>query len=1563
MARVAVAFVEVRPDLDLFAAELRTKLEAIHESINVGVHVDTSQLGAVKAAVTTASQRAEAATARLNQRIEADQQRHAARMQAINDDMLRHEMDTLLREERHVQSERIRTEAGRTQVNRRIEAEEERHAARMRRINDDMFRHEMDALLREERHGQSERFKLIAAANNRRLQLERAGTAARIAQRRAEASRLVLIARDETKRRLRVINEAAKERLKVERAHAALAGRIAAEDFIRNHVDVVRRQRGRIAEQEARALEQVMLTRFGIVGQKTAQRFIREFNRDIDKEMRGSGARAGDSFAKNLTDQLTLGVNLRLGQLAPVLALVAVTAAPLSQLISDLAASATALASAALRAATALGVAFLSSLIAVGQAASAAAIGLSGFADALKSMTVIQQRMAAGIEVTQGEIDNFHIAMAQLSPAAQTVVTALGKVHGQFINIRKSLQQALFAGMGKQIETLAAQYLPLLQMRLRGTADILNQTAQAFGAWAKQPRVIAMVSDVMAGNNRIVRSLLQALVPLADVALRLVKAFQPLGQLLARYVTSWAFALDKTIAARQASGQLATMVGNLEKALSQLFRIARNIGGALRNVFEATLPAGQILMNMFERLTRRWEQWSGSITGQNALNDWAMASIPTMAALGKLIGDIFRMFAQLSASGDIANLITQLSGLTVPLGEFLHQLSAGGVAAKFVAAVTQVTRALNKLSAGKVIGNMIVVFGNMVTSVADAALAFPPLTRAITGVITALALLAAVRLTATLSGLAQIPMLTAAFIRFGKAVKGVEMSAAAAEMTSAKLGRALRAAGAAVATFSRALVGMQLAEAAATTNAAKFGTAIKNVALWIGRSTVAAVRFIAVNVIARAASWAWAAATAAVTAAQWNLNAAMAANPAGIIIAAIVATLAVLIGLFVVLYKNSKDFRDIVAAIGELWQRGFSIAVTWISGLVRWIVQAAKTTRQWWQEWLGHFAIIRGLRAEFKLLTDQISKSIGFWKRFFGIQDPAAIDDTTGSMEDQAAQMAKNDAALARNEERLQSMKDAQDQLAEAYRNLSSVTAESAQLDAQHIDALARKHKLTTGSISAAWSELANSYIGQEKQRALATAKATVEILKLQKKQLEGQISVLMATGGEDTAAYHRASNALANLGAQLDAANGQYKSLSNAMDALLVKAAKNGAGIANAYGNAANATAKAAGAVQAAVDKIDPFLFIKEGRGAPYPKLAFDTGKELANYLAKGITSGAKNIAKASALIQRSYGASLRKMLATSQAFWDKSRELGAALPTEFAAKVRSFATGDQLDAYLGAMQDSFQTLLDQIKDFKQKAIDALTSGANLVNYFGFIPTPHEVQWRLNTMLDQVKNFTSKLAALQEKGLSKELAAAWLQAGYDTAGNLVEGLQAATPEEIANINKTFAEIGTTAQTATDTAANKFFNIGQQTVQGYVDGIQSMRDLASKEMAALIDAVIAAAKKKLKIKSPAQAIVPLGVNTMLGYIEGVSRMRGATVDSVNGILDAVTRSSAPGLALPTANGPRYANVGTAGLATTPPQVNVRVFIGDTELTDIVATQVEYHDTNQARALLSGRRGG
>lgn len=138
-------------------------------------------------------------------------------------------------------------------------------------------------------------------------------------------------------------------------------------------------------------------------------------------------------------------------------------------------------------------------------------------------------------------------------------------------------------------------------------------------------------------------------------------------------------------------------------------------------------------------------------------------------------------------------------------------------------------------------------------------------------------------------------------------------------------------------TFTTTVAGLT---GALRTKTAALRASIAAAGRWVASTvaaTAAAIRQRAATIASAVAEKAGAAARAIATGAQWLLNAALTANPIGLIIAAIAALIAIFVGL----YKNNETVRKAVDAAWAGIKKAMAAVVEWVKNVaVPWLQQA-----------------------------------------------------------------------------------------------------------------------------------------------------------------------------------------------------------------------------------------------------------------------------------------------------------------------------------------------------------------------------------------------------------------------------------------------------------------------------------------------------------------------------------------------------------------------------------------------------------------------------------------------
>ncbi|MCL2458903.1 MAG: phage tail tape measure protein [Desulfobulbus sp.] len=168
----------------------------------------------------------------------------------------------------------------------------------------------------------------------------------------------------------------------------------------------------------------------------------------------------------------------------------------------------------------------------------------------------------------------------------------------------------------------------------------------------------------------------------------------------------------------------------------------------------------------------------------------------------------------------------------------------------------------------------------------------------------------------------------------------------------------------AVVGFSTAMVGLSLATKAGKYAATMFSdgwTISKGVLNGLRPSVLASRAAIigqtAATVAHKTVSLACAAGTKAMAAAQWVFNAAMTANPIGLVVVAVAA----LVGIMVALYQNSETVREVFNAVGEvfsvMWNGmvdSAAAAFDWLAEKFAWVSEAAGSVKGFFSD-VGSF--------------------------------------------------------------------------------------------------------------------------------------------------------------------------------------------------------------------------------------------------------------------------------------------------------------------------------------------------------------------------------------------------------------------------------------------------------------------------------------------------------------------------------------------------------------------------------------------------------------------------------
>lgn len=379
-------------------------------------------------------------------------------------------------------------------------------------------------------------------------------------------------------------------------------------------------------------------------------------------------------------------------------------------------------------------------LIAVAGAASQA-VGVVGLLPAVlfavKAAALTVQLGMTGVSeafsaIASGDAAAFEESLKTLAPSAREFAREVNAFKPAFDSMRLDVQQRMFAGLGSQVEVLGARYLPIARGMFTNIAGSINLAAVDLGNFLAEADTMQRVTSATENVGGAFAVLRRALVPAVSGLIDLTSVGSQFLPALAEKITALAERFGAFIRSAADSGRLADFFSNAIAVAAQLGRIIGNLASGLGNVFSAGMGQGRGLLGTLEEITASFEEFTGSVEGQQALDSFfgsmstvAATALPVLRELALLIGgDIAPLLSNLaqgigpgvlaiigqlrttvtaltpgmSALGEaFGRVLTALAPILPTIGQLIGQL-AGGLAAALNAAVGPLTTFINYLA-------------------------------------------------------------------------------------------------------------------------------------------------------------------------------------------------------------------------------------------------------------------------------------------------------------------------------------------------------------------------------------------------------------------------------------------------------------------------------------------------------------------------------------------------------------------------------------------------------------------------------------------------------------------------------------------------------------------------------------------------------------------------------------------------------------------------------------------------------------------------------------------------
>lgn len=274
----------------------------------------------------------------------------------------------------------------------------------------------------------------------------------------------------------------------------------------------------------------------------------------------------------------------------------------------------------------------------------------------------------AGLTLSIG-LNNFFAAVGETSDKGlQDLLKTMPKQMQDAVMATRALSQEmraalfpkLFAGLSDGINSL--RKTGVIQRGLGRMAESLNFLAKSVLNYANSKQGVSTLNKFFTNNAKIFKSLSRAAVPFLDGFLRLINALTPASLRLTGRITDMAKSFRGWTKEAGFGKRIDDMMKGAEKTAGLLFKTLGNLGSAIINIFNAVNPKTNTFLEMLVGVTQRFEDWTGSVKGQNSLAKWAQGAIDIFRQLGETLKSVFKVTSALADPRVIVQFLKTVGG-------------------------------------------------------------------------------------------------------------------------------------------------------------------------------------------------------------------------------------------------------------------------------------------------------------------------------------------------------------------------------------------------------------------------------------------------------------------------------------------------------------------------------------------------------------------------------------------------------------------------------------------------------------------------------------------------------------------------------------------------------------------------------------------------------------------------------------------------------------------------------------------------------------------------------------
>lgn len=287
--------------------------------------------------------------------------------------------------------------------------------------------------------------------------------------------------------------------------------------------------------------------------------------------------------------------------------------------------------------------------------------------DSLKKLFPLVEGYVNTIANDMGQIGANAIKMVTSTSWIKDMETVAGTNHAMLVNLGKA---ALAVADGFRHIYLAAQPLVLW------LGEVFAEMGTNFSVWASTARESGVLAGFFEKTMKVAKILGPALFDLGHALFGILKAAAPAGQSMIRSFAQWAKWLDHIVSSTKGQNSLKKFFQEAKDTATLVWKPIKNLAMIIGEILKIAKPMGDGLWKSFGKGTESLLKLVQSVKGQNAIKKFFEEAKPVLSEVGKLIKAFAEGFADLATDSNIAGLIkTFRKDLLPTIIEIAHSAS------------------------------------------------------------------------------------------------------------------------------------------------------------------------------------------------------------------------------------------------------------------------------------------------------------------------------------------------------------------------------------------------------------------------------------------------------------------------------------------------------------------------------------------------------------------------------------------------------------------------------------------------------------------------------------------------------------------------------------------------------------------------------------------------------------------------------------------------------------------------------------------------------------------------